>query len=41
MVPLDELDFDTGLRELDEMEERDMETHKVETWWQKVISILF
>ena len=42
LVPLMEIDFVTGRRELDEMEERDHERFgKPESWFQKVMSILF
>ena len=40
-VTLAEMDFETGRRELDEMEERDAETFKPETRFQKIMSILF
>jgi amino acid transporter len=41
IVPLAEIDFMSGLRELDEMQARDEERFKAETKWQKFISILF
>lgn len=41
IVPLAEIDFMSGLRELDEMQARDEERFKAETRWQKFISILF
>lgn len=40
-VHLAEMDFQTGRRELDEMEERDAEIFKPETRFQKIMSILF
>jgi amino acid transporter len=40
-VKLAEMDFITGRRELDEMEERDAETYKADTKFQKVMGILF
>jgi amino acid transporter len=35
------MDFYTGRRELDEMEERDEERYRPETRFQKIMSILF
>ena len=40
-VSLLEMDFETGRRELDEMEARDAVMYRPETKWQKVVSILF
>jgi len=36
-----QIDFDSGRRELDEMEARDNELYKPDTWYKKVVSILF
>lgn len=41
MVPLDQIDFDTGRKELDEMAERDAERYKEDTMWKKIMSALF
>lgn len=41
VVKLADIDFDTGRRELDEMEVADAERFKPETKWQKIMSILF
>jgi amino acid transporter len=41
IVPLWEIDFATGLQELDEMEERDEEKFKPETPFGKMMSMLF
>lgn len=41
MVKLSEIDFMSGRRELDAMEELDNERYKPANWWQKAISILF
>ncbi|KAL7420884.1 hypothetical protein Q5752_004838 [Cryptotrichosporon argae] len=40
-IPLDQIDFMTGRRELDEMEEQDQATYTTDKWYQKVMSILF
>ncbi|ODN90161.1 AAT family amino acid transporter [Cryptococcus wingfieldii CBS 7118] len=41
MVPLDQIDFHTGRRELDEDEAADNEKFKAETKFQKIMGILF
>jgi len=41
VVPLAEIDFDSGRRELDELEARDKENFKADKWYQKVSGILF
>ncbi|WVN89076.1 uncharacterized protein L203_104292 [Cryptococcus depauperatus CBS 7841] len=41
MIPLDQIDFDAGRRELDEMEELDRGRFKAESKYEKIISILF
>ncbi|WVQ82120.1 hypothetical protein IAT38_004248 [Cryptococcus sp. DSM 104549] len=40
-VPLELMDFKTGMRELDELEELDRERFKVETKYEKIMNILF
>lgn len=41
MVRLEDIDFMTGRRELDEMEAIDAERFKPDTWYGKIMSILF
>lgn len=41
MVPLEEMDFTTGLRVFDELEAIDAKRFKPETKLQKVVGILF
>lgn len=41
VIPLAEIDFHSGRRELDELEALDEERFKAETKYQKIISILF
>ncbi|ORY31267.1 amino acid transporter [Naematelia encephala] len=41
MVPLDEIDFSSGRRELDEMEEVDKERFRPDKWYQKISNALF
>ncbi|WVW80547.1 hypothetical protein I302_102532 [Kwoniella bestiolae CBS 10118] len=41
VVPLDEIDFHTGRRELDELEALDRERFKAESKYQKIMSVLF
>ncbi|KAK8850620.1 hypothetical protein IAR55_004539 [Kwoniella newhampshirensis] len=41
MVPLDQIDFHSGRRQLDELEALDAERFRVETKYQKVINFLF
>lgn len=41
MVPIKEIDYTSGMRELDLMQAEDEEKYKVDTWWKKFISILF
>lgn len=41
VIPLDQIDFDAGRRELDEMEARDAELYKPDSTWAKIMSILF
>lgn len=41
IVSLSEMDFTTGLQELDQMQERDEEKFKPETPWQRIMSMLF
>jgi len=42
IVKLDDIDFETGRREIDEMQERDEARFAQQVkWWQKVLSILF
>lgn len=41
VVPLDQIDFDSGRKELDEMEERDAELYKPQGIFGKIMSILF
>ena len=40
-VKLEEMDFVTGMRELDEMEARDEAKFKPETRWGKIMSYMF
>lgn len=40
-VPLAEIDFVTGMRELDAMEAEDNEQFRPDTRWKKFISVLF
>jgi len=41
MVPLAEIDFVTGMRELDEQQAEDEERFKPDTRWKKFVSVLF
>lgn len=41
MVPIREIDYTSGMRELDAMEAEDEEKYKNDTAWKKFISILF
>jgi amino acid transporter len=41
MVPLAEIDFVTGMRELDEQQAEDDERFKPDTRWKKFVSVLF
>lgn len=40
-IPLEEIDFYTGRRELDEMEAADEVRYKPDSWWQKMLSYVF
>jgi amino acid transporter len=40
-VRLADIDFVTGMRELDAMEAEDLETYKPDTPWKKFVSVLF
>ena len=41
LVPLAEIDFVSGMRELDAMQAEDAEKYRPDTKWKKFISILF
>lgn len=41
IVSLREMDFVTGLQELDQMQERDEEKFRPETPWQRIMSMMF
>jgi amino acid transporter len=41
LVPLAEIDFVTGMRELDEQQAEDEERFKPDTRWKKFVSVLF
>ena len=41
MVPLSMIDFDSGRRDLDELQERDAEKFKEDTLWKRIVGILF
>lgn len=41
LIPLKEIDFTSGRRELDEMEELDNVRYKPDTMWKKILSTVF
>lgn len=41
LVPLNQIDYTSGMRELDAMQAEDEKLYKPDTAWKKFISILF